>query len=303
MNKLKLSVVVVCYNHERYLVKAMESIFLQKIDYEYEIIIADDYSTDGTKDIIKNYKKNYQDKITVLDNQENIGITKNFQKAFKACNGEYIAILEGDDYWTSPNKIAKQIKLLDEHREYSFCYHRFIGHNEETGHFFASRDIGDNRLITTLDLIYDNFIGNFSTCMYRKNIIDLLPESLFEMKVYDWMLNIVVSQYGVIGYLNELMSIYRQHDKGEWSSKSPQEKNNMLADCIKQYNAFLDYKYNEAFLYVAAKYAKKSSLINNFKYLFTIEGLSLCTPRIFKIIYSLVCPPIINIIINKMKNK
>src|SRR5256885_224442 len=102
MYKYKLSVLVTVYNHEKYIAEALDSILNQKVNFEFEIVIADDVSTDSTKSIIEKYAKEHPHRnIRILKSEKNLGITKNLQRGLQSCQGEYIAILEGDDYWIS----------------------------------------------------------------------------------------------------------------------------------------------------------------------------------------------------------
>ncbi|EKN62793.1 glycosyltransferase [Schinkia azotoformans] len=248
-NIIKLSVLLVTYNHEKYIKEAMDSILLQQLDYDYEIVVADDCSTDDTLNIIKEYKKQYPDKIRILDGEKNLGITKNYKRGFNACKGEYIAVLEGDDYWTSPQKLNKQVNVLDNNKNCVLAFNRFTVMDVGTKRYniqpWPSQE--PFQLVTVTDLVRDNFIGNFSTCVYRADIIRKLDDSLFEFTVYDWMLNIVVAQFGLIAYVPEVMSVYRLHSSGTWSNKNQVEKIQDTIKLIDEYNAYLNYVYNLEF--------------------------------------------------------
>ncbi|MFY9589627.1 glycosyltransferase family 2 protein [Rickettsia endosymbiont of Halotydeus destructor] len=292
MMHLKLSILLVSYNNEKYIREAIDSILMQQLAVAYEIVVADDCSTDNTRKIIEEYQLQ-NDNIIVLNSSKNLGITKNYQRAFRACKGEYIAVLEGDDYWTSPFKLLKQMEFLDNHQECSFCYNRFIRRDQFTGRFSLSDDMSHKKeILVTADLISHNFIGNFSTCMYRKKIIEQIPDSLFEMEVYDWMFNIVNSQYGLIGYLKEPMSIYRIHKDGVWSQKTQEKRNLDLLTIIPTYNKFLNYKFDNEFNTLKIHYSKTKSISSIYNYL-RINGWNLCMPRLGWIIIDLMCPPII----------
>ena len=111
---------MITYNHYNFISQAIDSILQQKTKYEYEIIIGDDYSKDGTQEILKEYKQKYPDIIKLILREKNIGATNNFYDVLLKCKGEYIAILEGDDFWCDENKIQKQLNFLDniENRDY-----------------------------------------------------------------------------------------------------------------------------------------------------------------------------------------
>jgi len=109
MNEIMVSVILIVYNHEKYLVQAIESILVQEVDFEYEIIVAEDMSTDSSRLIIDEYVKDYPKLFKPLYRQENVGATKNFYEACTAARGKYIAHLEGDDYWCDNRKLQKQV--------------------------------------------------------------------------------------------------------------------------------------------------------------------------------------------------
>ena len=248
-NELKLSVLVVTYNHEKYIKEAINSILMQKTSHQYEIVVADDCSTDGTMKIIKEYQQKFPDKFRILEPEANLGITKNYKRGFKACNGEYVAILEGDDYWTSPYKLEKQISFLDKHRDCVLVFNRFLVFDMSTNKKNAQPWYSYKRYqkTTVNELIISNFIGNFSTCMYRLDAVKAIDESLYEHVVYDWMLNIVLATKGLIGYLPRVMSVYRLNPSGTWSQKSNLEKIKHTIESIDIYNNYLDYKYDNEF--------------------------------------------------------
>lgn len=111
-NRMKVSVLMITYNHEKFIAQAIDSILMQQVNFDYEIVIGEDCSTDGTRAIVIQYQKEYPDKIRLLLPEENLGMHKNFVQTFRACQGEYIALLEGDDYWTSPRKLQKQVDFF-----------------------------------------------------------------------------------------------------------------------------------------------------------------------------------------------
>ncbi|MFS0836686.1 glycosyltransferase [Paenibacillus sp. 1P03SA] len=245
---IKVSVLLVTYNHELYIREALDSILMQAFE-DYEIVVADDRSTDSTLEIIKEYAARYPDRFVFMNSPQNLGITKNYQRGFKACRGEYIAVLEGDDYWSSPNKLSMHIDFLDKNRECVLSFNRYVVYDTNKGrHNIQPWPLAsDFQYITITDLIRENFIGNFSTCVYRADVIKKIDDSLFDFTVYDWMLNIVMAQYGLIGYLGEVMSVYRLHSSGTWSNKKQEEKLKDTIRLIDIYDNYLENKYTDEF--------------------------------------------------------
>lgn len=115
-----LSVGVLSYNHSSYIKECLDSVLMQQVDFDFEIVVGDDGSTDGTQDILKTYAADYPDRFVLLMSQENEGISRNYQKVLSRCKGEYIALCEGDDYWTATDKLQKQVDFLKGHVEYGF---------------------------------------------------------------------------------------------------------------------------------------------------------------------------------------
>ncbi|MBE5841975.1 MAG: glycosyltransferase [Butyrivibrio sp.] len=116
--QIDVSIYMLTYFHEKYIRQAIESVLAQKTQYTYELVISDDFSQDGTREILKEYAEKYPDIIRVNLNDENIGIPKNIYKARSMCRGRYITALSGDDYWINDQKIETEVKFLDEHPQY-----------------------------------------------------------------------------------------------------------------------------------------------------------------------------------------
>lgn len=121
---MKLSVLFITYNHEEYLRQSLDGILMQECDFDYEIVVGEDCSTDNTREILKEYANKYPDKFVLLFREKNFGRpTMNVYDTGMHCRGDYIAFLEGDDYWTDKNKLQKQVDFLEQHQEYMACTH------------------------------------------------------------------------------------------------------------------------------------------------------------------------------------
>lgn len=117
-DNILLSIVVITYGHEKYIKQSLESILMQKINFKYEIIIGEDCSPDKTREILREYEKNYPNKFTMIYRNTNIGARKNSYDVHMRCRGKYIAYLEGDDYWTDETKLQKQVEFLENNKEF-----------------------------------------------------------------------------------------------------------------------------------------------------------------------------------------
>jgi glycosyltransferase involved in cell wall biosynthesis len=246
---MKLSIILIAYNQEETISQSIDSILMQNLPIDFEIIVADDFSSDKTMAIIKNKLIDKVENLIFLENSKNIGISKNYQRAFLASKGEYIAVMEGDDYWTNPNRLIKHIEFLDFHRECVMSMNRFIVYNQNKKAFYFKKwnSNDDYIYINTTDTIRDNKLGNLSACVFRKSGVDLLKPDLFDLSIADWMLGIVLSQYGFIAILKEMTSVYRIHNLGVWSNTTKKEKKVQILKSIDVYNKYLEYRYNKDF--------------------------------------------------------
>lgn len=115
-----LSVGILTYNQEKYIRQCLDSVLMQEVDFDYEIIVGDDASTDGTQKILRDYAERYPNKFVLLLGEKNEGISMNYKKVLEVCKGRYIALCEGDDYWTDTYKLQKQVDFLEIHPDYGF---------------------------------------------------------------------------------------------------------------------------------------------------------------------------------------
>ena len=241
-----VSVLLITYNHAKFVAQALDSVLMQ-VDLDFEIVAADDGSTDGTYEIIKKYAEQ-DSRIRVLSSDSNAGISRNYQRGFAACRGEYIAVLEGDDYWISPRKLDLAVEFLRRNPACSFCCHRIVrydAHPESVALFPKNWTV--EQYLNVRELAEGNFIAGFSTCVYRREIIEKLPVNLWDLDIREWFFNIVVAEHGPIGFVPRIMSVYRAHEGGIWSMKSEAEKASELNRLIESYDKFLDHRYTNEF--------------------------------------------------------
>lgn len=245
----KVNIILITYNQEKYIGQAVESILKQKSTHDIEVIVADDASPDRTVSIIEEYASTTPIRFTFLPKVPNLGFIKNYQRAFNACDGDYIAILEGDDYWTSPHHIEHHVNFLEEHWECTMSYNRHVRYWVDEHRFEVfDWDSPDNyKYITSQRLVLENCIGNFSCCVYRGKLIRELKPELFDLDFADWLIGIIMGQYGFLAYQKEITSAYRIHAKGQWSHMSGEEQAKKVIKMIDIYDVFLEYKYTKEF--------------------------------------------------------
>ncbi|MDP2099530.1 MAG: glycosyltransferase [Methylobacter sp.] len=297
----RISVLLVTYNHENYIRQALDSLFGQVINGPIELIVADDGSSDNTVAIIKEYEnKDDRFHFNYLDNKTNRGITKNYQRAFSACSADYVAVLEGDDYWINPFKLQRQTEFLDLHWECDLCSVNYLVFEQSRFHFYPRTAIGGGyRLISARDLIADNLVGNFSTCMYRKSALLALPKGLFEICSYDWIVNICVARSSLIGFIEEAMSVYRLHSKGVWTQTAPTEKLKTQLALIPAYDKLTDQVYHSEFELLSNRLQHTVSMSNLTHIAVTarkptaclLTWLVDCLPPIFLVVMRALVPP------------
>jgi glycosyltransferase involved in cell wall biosynthesis len=218
----KLSVLVPSYNFEKYLIECIDSIFKQKTNFDFDVIVRDDGSKDNSKKIL-NYLKNKYPSLIVLDGTTNIGGYQNIKLLYESTKSEYIAYLDGDDIFGDDNKLQRQVDFLDSHPNYVMC---FTGcrHLFEDGTIFPN----DSRVIcsvldviTTEDLLDKNYSG-FGR-MFR-NIPNIFKKEYENLPYVDWPMAYELSKYGLIHYDEFFGGLYRISDDGIYSKQSEEEK-------------------------------------------------------------------------------
>jgi len=218
-----LSVCLITYNHEKYIRQAIDGILMQKVNFPWELIIADDCSTDGTTDIVKEYKKQYPNFIHLILQEKNVGPAKNWIDLITTPKSKYIAYFEGDDYWTDPLKLQKQVDFLEGNPDFAICYHnveeRF--EDDETQSFLYV-PIGQPLISDIYDLAIRNFIPTCAV-LFRNNLRNGLPSWIAATKIGDWPLHIYNAGYGKIKYLPKVMGVHRNHTGGTWAMNSQQD--------------------------------------------------------------------------------
>ena len=218
----KVSVVSISYNQEEFISQALDSFVMQKTDFVFEVIIADDHSTDKTPDIIADYAKRFPNIIKPVLRKENLGIQRNIMDAMQRATGEYLALCEGDDFWTDPSKLQQQADFLDAHKDHNVVFHPvrvFYDNGEQDDTTFP--DVIDPKEFTVKKLLVRNFIQTNSV-MYRKKTYETMPLNILPL---DWYLHLFHAKNSKIGFINRVMSVYRRHPGGVWwgSDKSSDE--------------------------------------------------------------------------------
>lgn len=221
---MKVSVTIITYNQEKFIRQTLDSVLMQEVDFQYEIVIGEDCSTDGTRSILLEYQARHPDKIRLLLAERNQGLVRNFMDTYGACRGEYVATLDGDDYWTSPRKLRKQVEFLDSRRDLSMCFHSvtmvFEG-GSKPSRIYPQLVEGTYGLE---DLLRSNFIPTCSV-MFRNGVFGEFPDWYPSFRfMEDWALYALIAEHGNLGFLNEPMGVYRFHSNSTWYSMDEVER-------------------------------------------------------------------------------
>lgn len=241
---MKVSVLLTTYNHEKWIAEAIESVLMQQTTFDYEVIIMEDFSTDSTRDIVIDYQHRYPEKIRLLLSEENKNDNTSFVTAWQTSPSQYVATLDGDDYWTSAHKLQKQVDYLDARSEFAICFHNVTAFRED-GKVLWNFNSPEQKDPTTLeDLWAYNFIAGCSP-MLRKGLIKKFPEWYATALWGDWPLYILAAQHGKIGYLDEVMGAYRVHEGGYWSKLSKTQQLEALITFYEGIIANLELKFKD----------------------------------------------------------
>ena len=219
MNMTKVSVLMITYNHQNYISDAINGILTQKTDFEFELIIANDCSTDKTNDVIKDFMNKHPkgNLIKYICHEKNIGMRLNYISAAKICKGKYVAPCEGDDYWTDPHKLEKQVKFLDMSEEYSMCFTNSSIVDEDNNIKKTNRVDENNRKDITQAEILNGFVPPTNTVLYRNSFLQKIISDFPNIINGDYYISILMANYGIIGYIDNNTAAYRLHEGSSWS--------------------------------------------------------------------------------------
>jgi glycosyltransferase involved in cell wall biosynthesis len=243
-----VSICSITYNHEKFIRECLDGFLMQETTFPVEVLIHDDASTDGTANIIREYEAKYPHIIKPIyqvENQYSKGFKVNTTFNFPRVKGKYVALCEGDDYWTASNKLQKQVDFMESNLTYSICFHNVESFYEDcstSSHPMFIKPLKDT--LTIRDLVTSNFIPTLSN-LFRAKLFNNFPEWFMCMPFGDWPLNILNAEHGNIGYIDQIFGVYRIHNNGVWSKLSKVDaykKNIIVAEAI---NAHLNFKYTQ----------------------------------------------------------
>jgi glycosyltransferase involved in cell wall biosynthesis len=201
------------YNHGQYIRKCIEGVLMQETDFQVEYIIGEDCSTDDTRKIVMEYAEKYPDVIRVITADYNVGAKANGQRCIRQIRGKYMALCEGDDYWTDPHKLQKQVDFLELNPECSACFHQ-VNRVDASGFFIAPFTEVIQDYFVVDDVLLKTRHHTSSLLMRNYAWLKVLPKWSNQVFLGDRLLAIFLANEGPLGFINLTMSSYRLHDGG-----------------------------------------------------------------------------------------
>ena len=267
-----VSIVCITYNHEKFISEAIDSFLMQETNFPFEIILGEDCSTDNTAEIVKKYTEEYPDIIKSVLRESNIGMNLNFKQSFEKSIGKYIALCEGDDYWTDPLKLQNQVDFLEKNEEYGMVHTNFDTYYQDSNYFLKNThsvyniDIKDNCTLEYWNLFGKSMatIKTLTVCI-RRDLIDewlsVTPEN--KWLIGDFPMYFYASLHSKIGYINESTSVYRTIPNGSASNVGNDSKKK-----LKIKKTYIDIRLHFFVKYKLDEKTFKKALIRNFNLLF-----------------------------------
>ena len=264
-----VNIITITYNHEKFIKKTLKSFLMQKTNFKFNIIIADDCSTDGTQKIIEKYQKKYPKIIKFIKREKNIGVVNNYIKTLSEADAKYVIICEGDDYFTNKNKLQIQVDYLEKNPDKSICFHpvkirkesnffQSIFHPKREGGFlynilnpniFPKPETRSFKNTLNLeDLLSKNFIPT-NSAMYRwrfkdsNDFIDNFPNNIMPC---DYYLHLLHAKVGDIGFIDRTMAVYRIWSGGIWYNSTKDLEKHYLTHGIGLFNFYIEVAKNIA---------------------------------------------------------
>jgi glycosyltransferase involved in cell wall biosynthesis len=243
----KISVLLLTFNHERFVGQAIEQALAQRTSSPFEIVIGEDASTDATPRIVADYGRRFPDRIRVLSRSRNLGLCGNFLSTLSQCRGQYVAILEGDDFWVDPQKLEKQAAILDTAPDCAFTFHDVATWlpNGEKKPTCCPADLSE--YLELEDFLVGNPVPNCSSVMFRKGLVDPFPRWYSGLQYYDWPLHVLHANAGTVRYVAESWSVYRVHRQSAWHGASPEKQAAAVVEILQHLDKHFEFRYRACF--------------------------------------------------------
>ncbi len=224
MKSPMVSILCITYQHKTFIEEALNGFISQRTTFPIQVIVSEDCGSDGTRELCETYANKHPDLFFILNNTERLGVTGNYIRAIHHATGKYVALCEGDDYWTDPLKLQKQVDFLESHPEYSMCFHPVKVLKNDTGEIvddFITREVPETTDIC--ELAKGNYMHTCSVVYRNRPFEPGFAEVLKKSAIGDYVLHMFNAKHGLIKKLPDCMGVYRL-GSGFWSGASPLRK-------------------------------------------------------------------------------
>jgi glycosyltransferase involved in cell wall biosynthesis len=243
----KVSVAMITYNHEQFVEQAVRSVMMQETDFDYELIIGEDCSTDNTREIVVRLKEEFPDKIRLILHEQNVGVGRNIVITCGKCNGEYVALIEGDDYWTSKNKLTTQIKIMEENRDCVLSFHGVNIYDETTQSLVGQDGLGQTGIkYSQQDLASKTIYPRTASTVFRRSCLNL-PSWVNSLTYVDIALFLICASSGSLIFVDQPMAVYRRHSAGVWSGPETDIRNFNAIQTYETLNRHFEFRFASQF--------------------------------------------------------
>lgn len=244
-----VSIAMLTYNHGDFIEEAIESVLNQKVSFPIKLIIADDYSTDNTREILLSYQSKHPNKFKLIFQDKNVGASENNFTLLQNLEGKYVAALEGDDYWCDNDKLQKQVDFLDSNITFGGNYHETYVTSPEDSQQLQELNKWknvDHKTIDIEDILLNKYcLFHTSSFVFRRKFL-ILPEWIKEVKSADLVLFLVIADKGRLGKVDGVMSVYRKHESGETNNEYHKAGlNSNRIQLLTKIDAFFEFKYSD----------------------------------------------------------
>lgn len=291
-----LSIVTITYNHEPYIRKCIEGVLMQQVNFPIEFIIAEDCSTDGTLAICKEYAEKYPDLIKLITSENNVGAIANERRAMKTAKGKYIAFCEGDDYWTDPLKLQKQVDFLENNPDYSVCFTRYNIYNEtldelynDNAEYLVLHQPKKEVIDVTVEIFLYKWVTQYLTMLCRRDSLDITLSKQYHYYCDSHQIyHLLVKGKGAL--LNFISGIYNQTGQGTYTSLSTIKAQKKQVEIYRElWNNNKDIRLKNEYIrnikYLLELLNKERQVISYFSYTFRLFFVTLIIKELLKNIY------------------
>lgn len=230
-----VSVCMITYNHGSHIEQAILSVINQHVNFELELVIGEDCSTDDTREKCLKLALQYPHIIKLLDNSTQLGMINNFRRTYAACSGKYVAMLDGDDFWIHQDKLQLQYNFMELNPKMAACFTNLNVLDEfNSGAIYPFYETGKqpHAISTLTDILRNNFIATL-TVFYRRALVSAIPNWFNGLKMGDWPLHILFAQQGDLAFIDLVTATYRKHGGGVNSGADYETKFTTYLDSLK----------------------------------------------------------------------